>query len=302
MYTLITGATGMVGGYLAEKLADKGEKVIVVGRSKDSLIKKYGNKVNIICLSNEELFGGKDYKISRVVHCAFTRTGKSQEIVSSLDFAKKLAEYLKSTAVSDVFYLSSRSIYEEPAPGTLNTENSAIAPRSMLAMAKYATELIFQSVLGNEKCCMLRVSSVNEVKIDNIMKRPLNVFATQAFTGQDIKIIGGSQLMAYADVRDVVDAIEAVMALPAEKRNPYYNIGNGEQYDLLSLAKLVCRIAEEQYGCTPVNINVEPSDVQMSAGLDISQITADTGWTPKYSIEDMIISLFENLKNGYEII
>ena len=65
---------------------------------------------------------------------------------------------------------------------------------------------------------------------------------------------------------------------------------------LLDMAKTVLEIGV-QLGYARVGIDVVPKNIQQTAGLDITKITADFGYKPRIPLEEMIRSLFAMKRN-----
>ena len=137
----------------------------------------------------------------------------------------------------------------------------------------------------------LRIASVNELKLDNTMVRPLNVFVKNVIERRPIKIVGGNQMMSYIDPRDVATSIVKLLQVP--QWQPIYNIGTGWMCTkrLIELANMVVKIGS-QLGYNEVPIVIEEKEIYQRAGLDISKITTDTGWIPQISLEMMIKDLY----------
>lgn len=195
-----------------------------------------------------------------------------------------------------VLNISSRSIYKEPDEDCLNTEDSEIYTPGLITIGKYTVELMTEAILGraNIPYSNLRLASVNELKMDNNMVRPLNVFVENVIAGRPIRVVGGMQVMSFIDPRDVASAIRSLLMVNPTKWNNKYNIGTGWMCTdtLLNMARLVVERGK-QFGLQPVEINIEEKEVNQRAGLNISRITADTGWKPQISLIDMIDALFK---------
>lgn len=210
--------------------------------------------------------------------------------------AQKVFSQCVELGLDGVLNISSRSIYREPVEGCLNTEDSEIYTPGLITIGKYTVELMTEAFLGRTKIpySNLRLASVNELKMDNNMVRPLNVFVENVIAGRPIRVVGGMQVMSFIDPRDVASAIRSFLEVNPSKWNSKYNIGTGWMCTdtLLAMARLVVERGQH-FGLQPVEIYIEEKDVNQRAGLDISRITADTGWKPQISLTDMIDALFE---------
>lgn len=233
MKILVTGATGLVATNIIKKLLHEHEIYAATSRP-EILPQRLGidsSSTSIHCITNDDIFSGQYQKGSfdAIIHCAFTRTGNGQEITSSLNFSKKIIQFAKSVEISKIFYMSSRSIYVEPEIGVLNIETSPISCGVALTSAKYAVELMMEvAFYGTQiKYCNLRLASINELKTEDVMTRPINVFVSNAIHGKPIHIVGGMQVMSYIAPQDIASAVECVLSLESPKT--VYNVGIASQ-------------------------------------------------------------------------
>ncbi len=293
---LITGSSGLVARFLIKILLKKNYIIYAASSNVLATKKLYKDDENLIILSNEEVFDNKIIKkVNFIVHCAFTRKNDMTEIVKSLDLTYKLLKFWNEENSNIGFInISTRSVYAEPNENELNTETSIIKPSGYIGLAKYASELMTDLASNSKKYTSLRLSSVNELKNDNNMVRPMNVFVENMIERENINIVSGNQIMSYIDPRDVADAIYRLLLIDPKKWKPVYNIGTGWlcTKKLLEIANLVVKIGKENFNLLPVKIIIEEKDLQMHAGLDISRLEKDTGWKPSYTLENMISDLY----------
>ena len=215
----------------------------------------------------------------------------------SIDLGIKIFNFAKKYHVKRVLNISSRSIYIEPEEGTLNTENSSIGGGGCIGLGKYFSETAAQLVLENTnvKYTNLRLASINEVKVEKSMVRPMNVFVKKVINHENITIVGGKQVMSYIDLRDAAEGVISVLRIPDDIIKPVYNIGTGWKCTdtLLNIAQKVINIGCDEFGYQKVEIEITPKDVNMHAGMDSTLLKKDSGWEAKYSLEDMIRELYK---------
>ncbi len=297
----ITGATGLVGRYLiTELLANTSFKVVAVSSSPTVVSERYENKTRLKSIGYEDFLKCdsiyEEGQTSFLVHCAFTRKNDPQESKRSLDLAKDVLEKCVDLKFSGVLNISSRSLYKEPDEGQLNTEDSELNLSGLITLGKYAVELMTEAILGraNIPHTSLRLASVNELKMDNNMVRPLNVFVENVIDGKPIRVVGGMQVMSFIDPRDVASAIRSLIVIEPAKWSTKYNVGTGWKCTdtLINMAKQVVERGKT-FGLQPVDINIEEKVINQRAGLDITKITEDTGWLPVVTLSDMIDSLYK---------
>lgn len=295
---LVTGATGLVGNQLVKTLS-KEFIVFAVSSRRELLLERFAENKNVKIFTNKEFLDGilPIDEVDTLIQCAFTRSNDPIQVVSATEYATAVIGLAKRKGVKEVLNISTRSLYQDPDEGQLNTENSPLKPVGTIGIAKHAIECMVNEVFKETdvRFSNLRLGSVNEVKTHDTMIRPMNVFADCVIEGKPIKVVSGTQVMSYIDPRDIADAIMALLKIDSSKWKSIYNIGTGwmATATLLEIAELVRDIGVNEFGLKRVDINVEPKDIVMRAGLDISRIQTDTGWTPKYSLKDMAVALYE---------
>jgi nucleoside-diphosphate-sugar epimerase len=98
------------------------------------------------------------------------------------------------------------------------------------------------------------------------------------------------------DVRDAAAGIIALLKVDPTKWKEVYNLGNNHQYNIIEIANIVSDVAKDYLG-KPVTIEIEENEISLDVGMDSCLFYEDTGWTPRYSIRDTIISLFDYLND-----
>lgn len=301
MIVYITGASGLVGRHIiSDLIANTTFDVVAISSCPDMVTDRHGENNRLTSIGYDVFLNKapeqKEDTKQILVHCAYTRKNDPQESKRSLDLAKSILVKCVDLGMDGVLNISSRSLYKEPEEGQLNTEESELNLSGLITLGKYAVELMAEAILGkaNIAYSSLRLASVNELKMDNNMIRPLNVFVENMIAGKPIRVVGGMQVMSFIDPRDVASAIRALLMVNTSQWKDKYNIGTGWMCTdtLLNMAKLVVERGK-QFGLSTVDINVEEKEVNQRAGLDISRITTDTGWKPQVSLTDMIEALFE---------
>lgn len=300
MIVYITGASGLVGRHIiSDLIANTTFDLVAISSCPDIVADRHSEKERLTSIGYDDFLKKapkqvEDTKI--LIHCAYTRKNDPQESKRSLDLAKSILVKCEDLRMDGVLNISSRSLYKEPEEGQLNTEDSELNLSGLITLGKYAVELMVEAILGkaNIAYSSLRLASVNELKMDNNMVRPLNVFVENVISGKPIRVVGGMQVMSFIDPRDVASAIRSLLMVKPSQWKDKYNIGTGWMCtdNLLNMARLVVERGQ-QFGLTPVEIILEEKDVNQRAGLDISRITLDTGWKPIISLTEMIDSLYQ---------
>ena len=151
MRILVSGATGIAGRFIVEHLLAFGDQVIVAGRTKP-MEGFFSSPVKFRPLSldpdrNERAaFEG----IDAFVHAAFAHVpgkyrggeGDDPDRFRRLNTDGTLARFAeaKAAGVSRAVFLSSRAVYDGAAPGTVLTEDMAVAPVTLYGQVKRDVE------------------------------------------------------------------------------------------------------------------------------------------------------------------
>ncbi len=297
---LITGAGGFLGGMLLEKLFLSNQFMpMALTSDKDKILNKYPHMNKSMCFDMDDWDKGKiDWnQIDVIVHCAFSRASHPTKLAESLCFTENLLNDARKNNHIGFINISSQGIYGKTNP--LWTENTPPSPDYLYAMAKYASELLTRNICRDKiSYTNIRLAGLTGGQM-GVQKGAIYQFVKNALEGKVIKVTGGQQILSNIDVRDAADGIIALIHLPYNKWNPIYNLGCPWRHSILEIAQIVQKIGP-QYTDIPIKIEVEPGDSYINAGVDASLLYAHTGWTPKYNMDDIIVSMFEYLKHDID--
>jgi nucleoside-diphosphate-sugar epimerase len=147
MKVALTGATGLVGQFVAAHVLRAGHHVIALGRSPS----QHGGEHRPWRLGEPAPLRGCD----ALVHCAFLhvpgryRGGEGQDpdgfLQANLDGTLRLWEEARGLRV---VFLSSRAVYDGLAPGTMLTESLRLAPDSLYGQVKLRAEEALHALGG----------------------------------------------------------------------------------------------------------------------------------------------------------
>lgn len=298
---IITGASGLVATQLTlDLLNNTNHFLYLVSTNPTALKERYaGFAKRIKCCSLDSF---SDYaktsgeRFDACVNAGFARSSLGRPLVDSLEFTYKLVALIKELGVGKFLNISSQSVYgKETEP--LWTEQTPLDPDYMYALGKYNTELITRIVLSdsNVKWTNIRLSSVCE------NARFMNVFVKNALSGSPIHLTASNQGCSFIDVRDVSSALIKVIESDINHFAEAYNLGTAEMFTIREIAEKVKQIGDTMYG-TSVVITEETNDNNVKIGMDNTLFKKTFGWQPQFSMDEMIISLFEiktNVNGGY---
>ena len=116
-------------------------------------------------------------------------------------------------------------------------------------------------------------------------------FVRQALSGDPLTVYGdGSQTRSFADVTDVVRALQGLVNAP-KAVGDIFNIGNPEEVSILQLAKHVKQLtgSSSEIVQVPYSEAYEAGFEDMPRRVpDISKINDLTSWTPHLALEDIL--------------
>ena len=292
---VITGASGLIATELTFRLLNQSDiNLILLSTHPEKLRQRYDGYFNVHCLTLDEFithYRLGDFKT--IIHTAFARSNNGRLLVESVNYTRRLLDFVQECNVHSFINISSQSVYGVSTP-PMWREDAPLDPAvgDMYALAKTFTETLVNVMLGGGRVnyTNIRLSSVCE------NARFLRVFVGKALAGEPIQVQGGEQRFSFIDVRDVASALETlIMQSDDISFRPVYNLGTNRQSTLIGLAEEVKRVAEERYHTQPVQILRTPSDDHRSVGMDCSCFMEDFSWKPVLSDADMIVSLFEYL-------
>jgi len=302
---LITGASGYLGQNLIDKLIKNDTfEIWAFDIDKGKTSSLFKNKLAVL-IDNNDLENGNVQigNVDILLHLGFTRPhGSNEQIAQSLKFTNELFTRAVTNQVPAIINISSQSVYGLESTPPWN-EKTPVAPKITYAQAKYATELLLESLSkfnNTLKYSSLRLGALaggapGLVEVDFLSK-----ISRKAFNGEPIEITGGMQEMERFDIRDAVDAIIAMLNANPVNWKPVYNLSSGEINTLKNIAEKTVTVTASLNGSNKSKILVEPTEIRMKFGMDSSLFYSDMNWKPRYKIEDTIESLIMYFKNGQE--
>lgn len=311
MKVFVTGATGMLGNVLVNKLANDNsiDEIKILYRDEmkiDVLLNNTPNsyKINPIRGSLDTL----DVDLSGIdiiIHCASIRIKPfSEEYLEeiyklNIDGSKNLLKLARLYNVNKFIYLSSQSVY-----GMNNiefTEESILSPNSVYAKSKLISEALTTMYFSDKKWMIFRLSRLIGKSLfaneDNFItyrvpKKILNEEEIELFGNIDSKY----------NVIDVDDVSEAILKAiktknDSEKWNQTYNIC---QNNSISIEKVFSYFKEwsllngYNYQTNVVNKESNSNSIYISN----EKFRKNFDWAPTISIKDSIFHMMDSYKKA----
>ena len=308
---LVTGAAGFVGRAVAERLLDRGERVVGVDNFNDyydpalklarvaTLEGRPGFTMHRLDIAEAEAFAdlARASGAKRIVHLA-AQAGVRHSIDNP--FAYERANLLGHLSVLEaarhteglrhLVYASSSSVYGERAigdggDGAFSEADAADSPRSLYAATKRANELMgaaYSSLYG------LPQSGLRFFTVYGPWGRPDMAyfgFTRKILAGEPIEVFGeGRMARDFTYIDDIVDGLVGVLDRPPEAGgHRVLNIGNSHPEGLMTMISLL----EKALGvsATKVMRPMQAGDVTATYA-DVSRLAALTGYAPKVGLAE----------------
>ncbi len=311
---LVTGGAGFVGGHIVERLAHRGEEVLVVDLAEPmkpvkTLWKPYKHniyfemaditdKTSIFQLMSQ-------YRVDRVVHAATITSTPEMELenpdrvlhIGVVGSASVISAAIRHR-VKRFVYLSSASIYEPvPDPVSVLNEQASIQQEGRLYpftkvagewMTRYLSQLAgIEAVSGRITACYGPLERNTGARI---VMSPVWKMVNRARTGLPLLIGSPDHILDFTYVKDIAEGI-AELTFATDLGNDVYNISGGIGYTYWEMAEAVARMvpgikilrtAPTEEGSLTV------AGGTRSGRLDITRITRDTAFSPAYNLDAAI--------------
>jgi len=293
---VVTGGAGFIGSHLAEELARRGYRVIILddlttGRmenierltKQDNAQFTQGSITSFSLL--KELFQGAAYVFHQAALPSVPRSVKDPLATNEVNITGTLNVLLaaRDNKVRKVIYASSSSVYGA-TPTLPKREDMVPRPQSPYAVSKLAGEYYcqaFQEVYGLATVC-LRYFNVYGPRQnpDSQYAAVIPRFIKSAAEDSPLTIFDdGEQTRDFTFIADVV----AANILAAESSaSGVFNIGRGKSTTINELAGLVIKFAGNNV--KPIHQESREGDIRDSLA-DISKAKA-FGYEPTYNLEE----------------
>jgi CDP-glucose 4,6-dehydratase len=299
---LVTGAYGLLGGWLVKALLERDARVTVVRRDDipgsplaDMSLQRHVNIVEgDICESGLIARALAEYEIDSVFHLA------AQTIVASANRAPLstfetnirgtwlLLEACRDQHVQRVIVASSDKAYG-PHSQLPYREHDALTPVYPYDVSKAAADLLARSYWHSWKLpvAVTRLANLYGGGDPN-RSRVIPEAVTAALAGRPpVLRSDGSPERDFLYVEDAVAAYLAIWTAlgRGEGQGEAFNAGGGKPYRVIEVVNLVCRLAGT--GVTPdVRGSGTPAGEIDRQWVDSSKLSELTGWEPAVTLEE----------------
>ena len=309
MNFLITGASGLIGTAITERLVGKEHKIIGLTRSNKSdtdFIKWIKHDLYNDPISNLNL----PEKIDVVYHLAgqtstyIAKDDPVADLNANVMGFLNLLEYFKSVKECPFVTLAGTATEVGLVDVLPINEQTPDHPITFYDLSKLTAEIYLKQYIreGWVTGCTLRLANVfgRSQKGQKQDRGIIDKIFSRALEKEDITIFGDGEYMRdYVFVDDVVSAFIRSSDYSKTTNGLTFYIGSGEGLSLKNAFQKVIALAAKVSG-TQVNCeHVEPpkglSDIEFrNAIIDSSLFTEATGWVPEYDFESGLNAAYQS--------
>ena len=313
----ITGASGMIGSYIANVLKVLNEvynmniHIILCVRNKNKLDRELldDSNVSVIVQDVTNSFNIED-KIDYIVHAASPASPKiMKDYPFETNAANTVGTYntllLAKEKNANYLFISSREIYGEPRDnlciftedGMLGDVNPLI-PRNGYAEGKKAAENMCVSLHEeyNVNTKIVRLAHTYGPGMSITDGRVQADFLNNVINCQDIVMKSeGTSIRTYTYISDAVSGIFKVLL---EGKDIVYNISDDKEISIKELAEVLVSLSNNQSKLVmKIDDSLKKGSASFTKGiLSNEKIKKELNWHPKYNVYDGFARTIEYLK------
>ncbi len=287
---LLTGASGFVGRHLAEAFLRNGDRVVALDREAGIGLPE-GIELRVVDLRDPASLADLPRVWDAVVHLAGTTIpslfATPAPVILNLEITLNLLEHLRD---SKVLLVSSCHVY---APSEQRRrESDPIVPQGRYGLSKHLVEQLAPHYQGRLDIRVARPfnhlgSGMRpELVVPSLLQR---LASDKPGTTAPVKMAGWNSVRDFIDVRDVVSAYLAILALDAPGHSTF-NVCTGRATSIEDLVRTVLDLQhvrrEIQFQDTPNSTD----DIPYLVG-DPTRLADAAHWTARHSLADSLRSM-----------
>ena len=284
---MITGASGLVGRAVIEKLKNEPDVTVYVAAINYYDLKMQYDNVTILSNEQAEEIMSRE-KIDVLLQLAFPRNVDETRWAGGIRYAIDILFHAKRCGVKRIINVSSQSIYGLQRESSAN-ESHELHLFSPYTTGKFCTEAVAADLFESGSYTNIRLSTI--ISPTTSERVPNKLFA-QIVNGNDLIIKGGKQQFAFLDVRDAAEGLVVLMKRDDIPWKEAYNLGTAAVNSLLDIASLCVTIGKE-HGFTDTKIIVNPEDAYLKNQIDVGLFEQDFGWKASIGLEESLRNIFE---------
>lgn len=310
---LITGATGLIGSALVQRLVKEDVELTCPIRNRKKVNTLFENdvcnKVNWVETPIESFLKNLGDSYDYIIHCASPTASKYfvSNPVETLSFniatTTAIMEYAKKHNVKGVLFLSSLESYGTVTEGDRLIDEdyqgyvNPLEVRSSYNIAKRTCECICHAYSQeyNVPVKVVRLTQIISSKVAQEDMRVYAQFARSAAREEDIILhTEGTSARQYLYIDDAVEAL--ITVLMKGNSGEAYNVANEDTYiSVKDMAELVQKNFNPEH-----KVVIQKRDDMGYAPVTKLRLSTqklrDLGWSPRYGLYEMYDALIKELK------
>lgn len=300
---LITGGAGYIGSVLIPRLLDRGYSVRVLDRMYwgEGPLAEVIDRIELILADVREMPASALDGVDAVIHLAGLSNDPTAEYDPEANWqmnaiaTEALGRACVDRGIERLVFASSCSLYDGLPPG-MHDETAPIEPRGAYATSKrYGEEKLIELVEDGLCPTILRNGTVYGFSPRMRFDLVVNTFVKDALVNGSLYLHGGGWMWRpLVDVRDVADAMIAVMEAPAELvRGEIFNVLHSN-YQIRELAMLVA--GSVQLLGRAVTLKEEPAP-RLTRDYECSntKLASRIGFQPARSVVEAIDGILSSI-------
>lgn len=304
---IVTGAAGFIGMHVAERLLERGERVLGIDNFNvyydvalkearvQRLLRYPGFQMERMDIEDYERLLDVCARAgaTRIVHLA-AQAGVRHSIDNPFAYERSnlaghlsVLEAARRLPIQHLVYASSSSVYGDRSlrQSGFGETDSVDAPASLYAATKRSCELLSQSYAS---LYGIPQSGLRFFTVYGPWGRPdmaIYAFTDKIQNGAPIEVFGeGKMARDFTYIDDIVDGVLGVLDKPPVRHeHEIFNIGNNRPVELLDMIGML----EGALGRKAIRIMrpMQPGDVTTTCA-NIEKISALTGYSPKVKLDE----------------
>lgn len=334
---LVTGGAGYIGSHTCLELLNAGHEVVVLDNLSNSSEESL-NRVQALTSRTLDFIQGDildarildqtfaQHQIDAVIHFAGLKAvGESQQIPlkyfeNNIAGSISLVQAMQRASVFCLVFSSSATVYDEANISPLNEDMPTGMPSNNYGYTKLIVEQLLQKLSAADarwSIALLRYfNPVGAHKSGQMGEDPQGIpnnlmpFVTQVAVGRrdklsifgdDYDTVDGTGVRDYIHVVDLANAHLCALNNRLEAQGcRVWNIGTGNGCSVLQIKNTFEQVNGVQIPC---EIAPRRAGDVATTFADNRRAVAELGWTPQYSLEDMLADSWnwqKNNPNGYQ--
>ena len=294
MRALITGSLGFVGKYLRAELEQHGYEVIGIDiRDGEKTIRLDLRDAAAVESTVAELHPDIIIHLAGQANVGLSWKQPRQTIETNVICAINLMEAVRQvdTSIRMVLVGSSDQYGNLGEKGTMVSETLETKPQTPYAVSKKAQEemaQVYARAYGLRICMTRSFNHGGAGQREGFLIPDFAAGIVRVERGQESFLSVGN-LTAKRDFTHVKDVVRAYRLLAENGHaGEVYNVGSGRTYSAQEILDRLCAMAKCEIPVRQDPAKMRPSDTPVIC-CDHSKLTRDTGWTPLYGMDDILI-------------